>query len=233
MRNRTTLDLFLQKVAAGDEQYVERLCRQLADRLLIVPTSKAGTGTPSDLNYTSTNLSVNRAHNEEIVRVYRIKEAHRSVIPVFTAQKRYKTWCEKEGHKHESISLLGADLCLSLGGKAWIAIDPGHENAFELQPALVQRIAEIEGLGDHTAVGTKESAPEIPPDGGPQAVSRQDVKGVESRVGLVSSDLLNYYEKSAPAQTPEQNAANAAAAEVDKKKKVGKFLKFLDPVRKG
>lgn len=136
MRQKSLLNLYLQKVAEGDESYADRLCAQLCDRLLYVPVAptekKAGSETKLTFN------------------VVTIAEAHRSLVPIFTTEEAYKAWVGASQHKGASISLLGADFCAALSGDSWVQVDPGTERKVELPPLLVKKIAS-HGVADEAA----------------------------------------------------------------------------------
>lgn len=123
---KSLLNIYLQKVAQGDQSALENLCKRLAERLLIVPTVKGRSGEKGDL--------------EVKVSVVRLQEAHRTVVPVFTSERTFSDWCVSEKQQCDSISLLGADMCMALGVSSWIVIDPGAAHSAELQPFVVEKI---------------------------------------------------------------------------------------------
>ena len=126
---RSLINLYLQKVSSGDESYLDRLCQQLADRLVYIPgvaDSAAASGAP-----------------EVQIQALRIQEEHRSIVPVFTTAEQFDLWRKNEQRAEEPMALFGADLCAALDGKAWIRIYGASEKPVELQPALVKRIAAI------------------------------------------------------------------------------------------
>lgn len=124
---KSSLNLYLQKLAAGDFSFAEKLCDQLAERLIYAPL------VPSPAEQESgTQLKVN---------VMRIAEAHRSIVYIFTSEDKFKSWAEQTGYIGGSISLLGADFCAALGDRTWLLVDPGTLSSIELQPGLVARIA--------------------------------------------------------------------------------------------
>lgn len=125
---KSLFNLYMQKVAAGDLSYLDRLCKQLADRLVFAPitaSSGAGAGAQSKTTFS----------------VLRISEPHRSLVPLFTTEKRFKEWADKNGHSSGSISLLGGDFCAALGADTWITLDRGFEDAIELDPVFVAKVS--------------------------------------------------------------------------------------------
>lgn len=133
---KSLLNLCLQKVAEGDETFFDRLCQQLADRLVFAPIVSAGeAGSEGQLTFS----------------IVRMQEGHRLVVPLFTSEELYKAWEKATAHKGGSISLLGADFCAAVDEQTWLRIDPGSTCCVELQPVLVKKVA---------SVGVEE--PEVP-----------------------------------------------------------------------
>jgi hypothetical protein len=143
---KSVLNLYLQKVKEGEEAYLHKLCERLAERLVHVPTTNA------------TAISDGDGHGMK-VNVMRIKEAHRSLIPVFTSEKLLKAWAESRNDSAESIGLLGADFCAVLGKNSWLLINPGSPEACELQPYVVEMIAKA--VQDDTPPVRREVAERI------------------------------------------------------------------------
>lgn len=140
---KSLLNLYMQKVASGDLSYLDRLCKQLADRLVFTPV-------------TSSNTTGESGRAKATFSVLRINEAHRSLVPLFTTERRFKEWSEREKHSGGSISLLGGDFCSALGAGAWVTLDPGFEDAIELDPVFVAKVA-ASGMSEEPA----EEEPEI------------------------------------------------------------------------
>lgn len=207
-RQKSNLDLYLQKAAAGDEKYIERLCKQIADRLLIVPIA------PGD------GAKRSGSNKEEVIKVYRVQEAHRVSVPVFTSKDRFENWCKKVGHPGNSFSLLGADLCLSLGAKCWLDLDSAHESAIQLQPFLVERIAQSESFVEGPPLKAGEGNPIVPPDAACAKSSREKSYGVEERMQKSGAELINSPKEDLPSSSSEP------ARERKKSSKLGSFLKF-------
>ncbi|MBN8550402.1 MAG: SseB family protein [Deltaproteobacteria bacterium] len=140
---KSLLNLYLQKVAEGDRSYVDRLCKQLSDRLIFAPV-------------VSSPASASGARAKSTFSVLRITEGARSLVPIFTSEKRFKEWGEKRSHGGGSISLLGGDFCAALGADTWVTIDPGFEENLEIEPALVVKISES-GLSEEPAAPQEDS----------------------------------------------------------------------------
>lgn len=140
---KSLLNMYMQKVAEGDRSYVDRLCKQLSDRLIFAPVVSAPPAAAG-------------AKSKSTFSVLRISEASRSLVPIFTSEKRFKEWGEKRGHGGGSISLLGGDFCAALGADTWVTIDPGFDESLELEPTLVVKISES-GLNDEPAAPEEDS----------------------------------------------------------------------------
>lgn len=130
--SKSLFNLYLQKVAEGDPNYLEKLLARLSDRLIYIPVSKKSSISSSG---SGTNISIS---------VLCLKEAHRSLVPAFTSEKVLTKWCAEKGYSGESIALLGADLCAALKNNSWLVINPGSDNPVELQPFMVQKLCKIE-----------------------------------------------------------------------------------------
>lgn len=128
MEKRTPLYLYLEKMKQGDKTFVAKLCQQLSDRLIYVPTLSGPEGRKSQ----GTALKV---------KAVRLDIEGKSRIPIFTTEKIYRTWAEKFGEPTEYISLLGGDFCGALGPTTWLVIDPGADHSVELEPATAHKIA--------------------------------------------------------------------------------------------
>lgn len=130
---KSLLNLYLQKVSSGDLEYIDRLCSQLADRLIYAPIANSSE-TPGSAKTT--------------FAVVKLTEAHRSLVPVFTTEEGLKKWITSSSHSGSSISLLGADFCAALGNKSWLVVDPGSDLSVELQPSFVVKIASAESSAE-------------------------------------------------------------------------------------
>jgi len=152
---KSVLNLYLQKVAAGDESYLDKLLLQLGERLIYIPILEKLQSSGQQ------GLKVN---------IVRLKEAHRSVVPVFTSERELTQWCGKEGYANESISLLGSDLAAALKSETWLRVNPGSEDSVELQPFLVKKLVGSESESEVKVV----SAPEISSEKG-EIIELKDV----------------------------------------------------------
>lgn len=137
-KHRSTLTLCISKVAEGDDSYRKRLCSTLADRLLYVPLED------SENAYSESDDSAIS------IKVKKIKLEDKTVVPVFTDESALQEWIAASAQAVQSISLLGADLCMVLADDIWLLIDPGSEEELNLDPESVKMIVQIgnEALAD-------------------------------------------------------------------------------------
>jgi hypothetical protein len=127
--DKSLLNLYLEKYAAGNEAYEDRLCTQLAERLVYVPVVE-------ESSITGTKGGVK-------VKILRVVGKGVQLVPVFTSEARFNDWAARSGHKTGSISLLGADLCTSISKDSWLGVDAGSKSAVKLHPRLVAKIAAV------------------------------------------------------------------------------------------
>jgi hypothetical protein len=141
---KSSLNLYIQKLAAGDLSFADKLCDQLADRLIYAPLAPS---TVAEENGRQLKVSI-----------MRLAEANRSVVCIFTSEDKFKSWAEQTEHKGGSISLLGADFCAALGELTWLRVDPGSLASIDLQPTLVARIAKSETVGSSSVTPNVKDA---------------------------------------------------------------------------
>ena len=125
---KSILNLYLAKVAAGDLSCLAKLVRRLADRLLFIPVRS----TSSDGGGSSGKMKIN---------VYTYQSGEREVVPVFTTEKNLKSWCQSVSGELSNVSLLGADLCAALGSESTISVDEGSDHAVVFEPDVIVQIA--------------------------------------------------------------------------------------------
>ncbi len=124
---KSLLNLYMQKVASGDLNYLDRLCKQLADRLVFTPITSSSNSGPNKAKTTFSVLRLNDNGNSQVL--------------LFTTEKRFKEWSQKASHQAGSISLLGADFCAALGKETWISLDKGFEEEIVLDPVFVAKVS--------------------------------------------------------------------------------------------
>ncbi len=123
---RTTLNLYLLKVARGDTSCMDKLVRRLADRILCLPVLSD----PSSSVATNTKLNV-----------YRYSHFGKEIIPVFTSEAIFENWRSQVSVGVEQVQLLGGDVCAAIGSGSWLSVDEGTEHAAMLDPFVVEKIA--------------------------------------------------------------------------------------------
>jgi len=201
---KSLLYLYIQKVAAGDTSYTDRLVHRLAERLLYVPVTTSG------------RPEARVSGGSVKVEVVLLKETERSLVPAFTEERLLRNWCSRNGYSGESITLLGADLCAAIAAETWLWVNPGDGYAIELQPVLVEKIRQteidtsrVDEIEEAAASGDGQDTEDDRLDYQPQ----EDVHQAES-VSYASAALFNDEENPPPAPEPE-------------KKKKRSFLGFL------
>lgn len=212
---RSLINLYLQKVSSGDESYLDRLCQQLADRLVYIPVvddTAAASSAP-----------------EVQIQALRIQEEHRSIVPVFTTAEQFDLWRKEEQRAEEPMALFGADLCAALDGKAWIRIYGASEKPVELQPALVKRIASIapsEFVDETPDTKSEEHAPSrsVPVvNAVPTANTTREMVAIDAPGVPVMTPVIPV--SSAPGQSIPAQSYATTSPEPERRKK--KFLDFL------
>lgn len=122
---KSPLFYYLKRVANGDVLYTPRLCCELRERLLLVPTMSQG-----------------EDKGKIAVRVVRFEEQGHPIVPVFTSEGNYQEWCKEQRISDIStISLFGSDLCATVHSSTWLVIDPSTSHAVVLAPREVHTIA--------------------------------------------------------------------------------------------
>lgn len=128
---RSIINLYLSKVKDGDASFYDKLCTQLADRLLYIPVlDDRSVRTEADDSKTS-------------VRVLSSVLDGKSMIAVFTSGQRYRNWESMHGTNGHFIQMLGGEFCLTLGDQTWLIVDDGARNSLQIEPKWVRHIAGI------------------------------------------------------------------------------------------
>lgn len=213
---KSLLNLYLQKVAEGDLEYIDRLCSQLADRLIYAPiTTKIDAVSAAKTTFS----------------VVKLTEVHRDLVPVFTSEEGLKKWMQSIQHTGGSISLLGADFCAALGDKTWLQVDPGSSLSVELQPKLVCKIAAIEASTEKFAEACSTIAVSSIEES--NSAKNKPIKLEESKTGNTQelmkplSITSTNIERPALSKTSQQDkpAPNSEQSKTAKKKSFLNFLK--------
>lgn len=154
----------ISRVLAGDASNnnaaLEKLCRQLADRTVFVPTKD------------STDSSVTRAPTPvQVVRIVDSKGRH--LVPIFLHQNTLSEWCQSEGLSENFISLLGADICIALDQNSWIILEAGTENELKLEPKVVELISKVGQEQDQEETQSKSTTTVSPQTPSTKAVTNR------------------------------------------------------------
>ena len=208
---KSLLSLYLQRVKDGDDTFVQKLVGRLADRLIYVPVDSAES----------------QADGSEMrVNVFRIVEAHRKLVPIFTAEHLFRKWAENRPGEVEFISLLGSDFCASLSGqKTWLLVNPGSADSVELQPTIVGLIGgSTLDSGMYKATGSSIASEEN------QSIDKPEP---EEEVEQSEAELQTYAPKIDRTKTvkisiqPGSNLVIRSEEETGTKPKKKSFLNFL------
>lgn len=124
---KSLLSLYLQRVKDGDDTFIPKLAERLSERLIYVPVEAAES----------------QADGSEMrVSPFRMVEAKRKLVPIFTSEQLFRKWAQSRPGEVEFISLLGGDFCAALvSQKTWLLVNPGGVDSVELQPSIVGLIA--------------------------------------------------------------------------------------------
>lgn len=130
-RRRSTLTLYLDRVADGDESYRMKLCKNLVDRLLYIPLAPEA------------EPESKKKSDAVTIRVFEMKYAGKPVVPIFTDEMMFNDWLESQSKPVESVTLMGADLCKVLPESLWLLVDYGSESEVILDEAMIDSIAKF------------------------------------------------------------------------------------------
>jgi len=173
---KSLLEIYIAKVAAGEKSFVDKLCAQLTDRLCYIPA-----------------IQVDSESNHTRIQVARIERHGQSFVPLFTHERTFKTWAAGHSEKVEPVSLLGGDLCAVLGLGRGVILDPGSDPSAELAPEAVSKIA-VEVLASERedsffaeelppeSASLSQAAPECP-------VEDTEITSSEAQAGGLTEDV--------------------------------------------
>ena len=125
MSAKPLIELLLERFSKGDRDVLSKLCAQLADRLLIVPS-----------------LSQQADGNTTKVSVLQLKIEELPAIACFTSEKRFTDWKELFDLTYDKLDLLGADLGIVIGKEKGLIIDPGSSHESILSPEEVTLLSQ-------------------------------------------------------------------------------------------
>ncbi len=123
---KSLIDLYMTRISSGDLSCVERLCQQLYDRLVYIPA-----------------IAVRSSGRMVNVEVVRLSSGEKRIVPIFTSEKRLKTWRDVHPEVTESISVLGGDLFSVLRPDVGVIIDPGVDHSVTLESEALLKIGEV------------------------------------------------------------------------------------------
>lgn len=151
---KSVLNLYLKKLASGDQSYAERVCSRLSNRLIFVPAQLVQQG--RHVRYSAVTITFQ----------------DRLAVPLFTTEKLFRSWIANSDVALEPLRILGADLCTALDVTMPAVVDPGSDHQVLLEPELIDFIAvapiDEEGFSEG-AVTKSLSINQIVGNGGGQA----------------------------------------------------------------
>lgn len=210
--HKSLLGLYIQRVAAGDQSFVDRLISQLSERLLFIPIEQ-------------------RTADGCRIKVTIVQEAYRTLIPAFTSEAMFEAWCRSHNRSTDKVALLGADLSVALTGSSWLWVNPGSDSPIELQPFLVERLSQVAAAPQPSAdVGVTQTIvleeQEIIPDPLREPHYLSGATEVAAQVPYLTESIEHTQEAEVkdaklPDTTPEAQEA------VEPPKKKGSFLNYL------
>ena len=129
---KSLLYFYLQKFSEGDTAYLDRLCSQLAERLVFAPM-----------------VEQEADGGKTVVKIFTVSTPTRTVVPIFTSEAYYESWATARGHTTLSaMSLLCADFCAALAPEIWVVVDDDGPHRAELSPFAIKQIASTESKGE-------------------------------------------------------------------------------------
>jgi hypothetical protein len=176
--NKQSLEHFLLKASEGDISFKQKVLERITDRLVILPTQKDNGDTRPE--FTQAEL---RSDDDRIVklRVFRYRVDGRSIIPIFTSDKHFKVWCERENIDCNIEKIFGGDVALALQGRAFIQVNPLQGSSILISPQESEKMAGV------TFAPQKEE----------KEIRTRSKRMVDvGDKGLVSSDLFDHFEAS-------------------------------------
>lgn len=123
MESTTPLSLYLEKLAAGERELAPIICQKLSQQLVYVPVVSGGRS---------------KSEGKVVFQVVKLPEGN---VPVFTTEHQYKEWAAQNNEATEVFTVLGGDLCATVGERATVVLDLGSPHSSVLDAALMQLVA--------------------------------------------------------------------------------------------
>jgi len=124
MEAATPLALYLEKLASGDPELAPMICQKLSQQLVYVPVVTGGRS---------------KTDGKLVFQVVKLPEGN---VPVFTTEQQYKSWAAAHTEPTEVFTVLGGDLCATVGERATVVLDIGAAHTSVLTIALMQLVAD-------------------------------------------------------------------------------------------
>lgn len=206
---KSPLTLYLQRASKGDSVALAKLLPLFAERLVFVPV-----------------VNEERTSGTTRVSVVTISTEKGSAVPAFTEEPLFRTWCSAQGRSHESLSLLGADLCAALASGRFIVIDDLTDQRVILSPDAAAIVAAgeptptdsapagIEDEQNKVAVPKAEPIAIVPVPDAPRVVER-DIDDVSATVEVPDNIASSIAAQHAPpVQTQDTHPPSSSIAEI-------------------
>lgn len=184
MESTTPLTLYLEKLASGERELAPLICEKLSHQLVYVPVCVGGKS---------------NSDGKLIFQVVKLPEGN---IPVFTTEQQYKEWATSNPESTEVFTVLGGDLCATVGERATVILDIGSSHSSVLDYALMQLIASAAGeaLIEERTLRIDNPPPQVPDSVAPVPVVPQ--RPVSEPMFATSESLSSESESSEEAAQP-------------------------------
>ncbi len=132
---------YLKRIALGERKHTRSALLLLANDLLVTPLAKR-----SDERSGAEKLSV-----------VTLAQGEKKLIPTFTSEDYFLSWSQG---KHQSFSVAGADLAISIPRGSSLLIDPGQAHSIELSPEQVNELSQVNEIPDPAKLSPLELPPQ-------------------------------------------------------------------------
>jgi hypothetical protein len=123
MDSALPLEVYLEKLASGDRELAPIICKKLAQQLVYVPVRAGGKA---------------KVGTKLVFQVVKLPEGS---VPVFTTEAQYRAWAQANPDVADVFTVLGGDLCATVGERATVILDLGSNHSSILDYALMQLVA--------------------------------------------------------------------------------------------
>lgn len=124
MNQEEGIELYLRRIAAGEDDQLPLLMRCLSEHMLYTPVTQVA----ADADGKGTKK----------VKVASFSSGGKNIVPSFTTEEYFLEWSDG---KHQCFSVAGGDLALTLPKGTWLVINPGTSSTVELSPEQLAVVA--------------------------------------------------------------------------------------------